>query len=595
MLGQVAPALAQSGARAASVPGSPAPDYAACQTQDDQAFASAIRSITRKALDRGLANVNYEAVVRAEWRKLDIDDVIDKRVEIAAAAVRSESSWSSLLKSLAYRKRAKELATAVAERVYRSDAVKTAISGLSTGVGQQIGQAIELSTIDAAGPAETCVKAFLGDRYGTTIAGAVQADARETFRVGTEAGGASVGAKAVLLENAGGLTGAVVLLVRRQLARMARRLGQRVVGAVLGRLVSVVAGGVGIALIAKDIWDLRFGMLPIITDEMKSKETKANVQMELAKSIEAQIDLQSDEIAAATADKIVGIWKSFQRAHAKTLELAEKQPEFRAFVDTLTRRELPRLDEAVALILPKDGEAGVMAYLRDGRLQTAVTRLSDAGMTIARERQSLSDGLKWSAIAGDKLPTVLDLGLHKRTAPDDFSRAALNRVLAVDNRAAALKLAALPPDTREILFELQPDKLTGLGRGLEVGELTSLASYLRGLARPAGQRVLELVADTPARMTALAKPAVRDAIVGSRDQLAAVNMLLRESGPLSPNIIGRDLSNAVDGTIHPRLIWEKHPIVVVGMGLVVLILLLLLRGIFFGGRRKPPAPAGDAI
>ena len=32
----------------------------------------------------------------------------------------------------------------------------------------------------------------------------------------------------------------------------------------LGRLVSVVAGGVGLVLIAKDIWDFRHGVLPII-------------------------------------------------------------------------------------------------------------------------------------------------------------------------------------------------------------------------------------------------------------------------------------------------------------------------------------------
>ncbi|MEL7303822.1 MAG: hypothetical protein AAGJ53_09025, partial [Pseudomonadota bacterium] len=186
-------------AQGATAQASRTPDYSACQTKDDATFEAAIRSITGKALQQGLAGIDFEAVVRSEWRKGQVSDVVDKRVEIAAAAIRSESTWSSLLKSLAYRKRARELATAVAERVYRSDAVKTAISGLATGVGTEIGRAIEISTIDAAGPAEACVKAFLSDRYGTTIAGAVQADARQSFTVGAEAGSANIGASAVLL------------------------------------------------------------------------------------------------------------------------------------------------------------------------------------------------------------------------------------------------------------------------------------------------------------------------------------------------------------------------------------------------------------
>ena len=55
-----------------------------------------------------------------------------------------------------------------------------------------------------------------------------------------------------------------ILLVRRQLANMAARIGQRLAGSILARLVSVVAGGIGLVLIAKDIWELRNGVLPII-------------------------------------------------------------------------------------------------------------------------------------------------------------------------------------------------------------------------------------------------------------------------------------------------------------------------------------------
>ena len=93
----------------------------------------------------------------------------------------------------------------------------------------------------------------------------------------------------MIVEGTDALAGTVVLLVRRQLANMASRIGQRVVGSILGRLVSMVAGGVGLVLIAKDIWDFRHGVLPIIGTEMKSKETKDKVREELAKSVSEQI------------------------------------------------------------------------------------------------------------------------------------------------------------------------------------------------------------------------------------------------------------------------------------------------------------------
>jgi hypothetical protein len=495
-----------------------------------------------------------------------------------------------LLKSLAYKKRAQELATAVAERVYRSDAVKDAMAGLATGVGEQIGQSIELSTIDASGPAQECVKAFLGPRYGSTVAGAVEQDAGEAFRVSPESGGARVGTRSVVLESAGGLTGAVVLLVRRQLGRMAQRLGQRMVGVVLGRIVSVAAGGVGLALIAKDIWDLRYGMLPIISEEMKSADTKEKVRAELARAIRLQILSHLDGIAAQTSERIVGIWKSFKSAHTKVLELAENDAAFREFVDTVGEGKLQRLDEVVALILPREGTNGVGKALRDGRLHTAVTQLGDTALTIARETGDLDAGLAWAAVAGDQLDAVLDLGLHRSAEPRSFTQSDLSRLLSLENRAAKLKLASVPPEDRAILFELQPSQLDSLGRGLSSTELQTLSRYLRGLTKEASRSVLEAVAANPGKMQIFSAEYVRNAVIASRDQTAAVGLLLRDGTTLSPAVIGQDFKAAFEGAISPVLLWEKHPIVIFAGGFLILLLLLLLRGLFSGGRKRKAPP-----
>src|SRR5690606_36898446 len=183
---------------------------------------------------------------------------------------------------------------------------------------------IELASLDATEPTLACLQAFVGGRYGATVAAAVGGEASREFGFDAGKGTAEISSGAVLRESSAGIAGAVALLTRRQLANLARQVGQRLVGSVLSRLVSIVAGGVGVALIAKDIWDLRHGVLPIIASEMKSTENKAKVQDELARSFSELISVHVDEIGAATANRVLDIWQDFRRAHARALDVAER-------------------------------------------------------------------------------------------------------------------------------------------------------------------------------------------------------------------------------------------------------------------------------
>ena len=82
---------ASAGNAAASI------DYQACQAGDDQAFKLAIEAVTISALTGGLKGVDYEAAVGAQWQRLDIDNIIDKRVDIAVEEVRNETSFGATL------------------------------------------------------------------------------------------------------------------------------------------------------------------------------------------------------------------------------------------------------------------------------------------------------------------------------------------------------------------------------------------------------------------------------------------------------------------------------------------------------------------
>ncbi|MCH9765633.1 MAG: hypothetical protein K0U34_06530, partial [Alphaproteobacteria bacterium] len=136
----------------AATPGAPAlaapltrADYESCQARDEAAFRSAIEAITIKALRKEIDTVDYDSVIAIEWRRLKLDELIDARVDEAVADVRDESSWGSLIKSLASQEQAQKLATAVAERVYQSDDMRTAIENLAVGVGRHVGGRIELA------------------------------------------------------------------------------------------------------------------------------------------------------------------------------------------------------------------------------------------------------------------------------------------------------------------------------------------------------------------------------------------------------------------------------------------------------------------
>jgi hypothetical protein len=378
----------------------------------------------------------------------------------------------------------------------------------------------------------------------------------------------------------------VLLIVRRQLSRMAMRVGQRVVGAILSRIVGVVAGGVGIALIAKDIWEFRNGVLPIITDEMKSAETRDKVQAELANVIGEQINEHAREIAGTAADRVTEIWREFRRAHAKVLEHAEKDERFRRFLDTVTPAKLPRLDEVVALILAGEGEPALTRRLNDGTLHRAIETMPAEAITIARDTRALETGFKWWALAGDKLPEVVAHDLHRLGPPEQMSNAALGRLLVLEDRVAITRLASLTRVEREPLLELPPRDLNRLARALPETELKALAGYMSVLEPAAAKRLLAVVGHAPARMAAYTASGVQSAILASHDQGEAVALIARSDAIFDFFVFAEDVRSVRAGRVSPLLLWARYPVALSVFAFVLLVVLLILWRLIFGRRPR---------
>jgi hypothetical protein len=226
-----------------------------------------------------------------------------------------------------------------------------------------------------------------------------------------------------------------------------------------------------------------------------------------------------------------------------------------------------------------------MARLANGTLDAAVNKLPDAGMAILRETRSVETALAWSAVAGDLLAKVTENGLHQRMKPGEVTRAMLLKLFALDDKLAISRLSALPREARATLFDLDSASLKLLARALPEAELTALSGYLTGLEAGPRERVLKTIAAAPRKMKLLAAGRVREAIVASRDQALAVDMMLRDGSGTAAEIIG-DLRSALDGKLSPWLIWDRHPMLVGFSVVPLLVVLMLVWRIFARPRRR---------
>ena len=99
---------------------------------------------------------------------------------------------------------------------------------------------------------------------------------------------------------------------------------------------------------------------------------------------------------------------------------------------------------------------------------------------------------------------------------------------------------------------------------------------------------MQVVAAEPAKMQILASHRVRERIIASSDQLAAVDMMLAPDSGLSSKALFQDTELVWDGRVAPLLLWDKHPRAVALAGFLSLILLIWLARLFRPKRISVP-------
>ena len=99
--------------------------------------------------------------------------------------------------------------------------------------------------------------------------------------------------------------------------------------------------------------------------------------------------------------------------------------------------------------------------------------------------------------------------------------------------------------------------------------------------------MLRAVAQTPARMAELGKPSVRDAILASSDQAAAVGMMLQASSMPDPNLhAGRTCASCSTAASARCCCGRSIRCALVATAVLALVLLLMMKRLLFGTRPK---------
>jgi hypothetical protein len=576
VLVELAPAFAQTAPNAAAV------TIQECDQLNSPQAREQFRKLTEGVLQKELGQVDYSALVEKHWREARVSERLDVEIDEAVRIERENTGTLDRLYSNVSSETAITIAKAVAERAYGSDGVKSALEDLAQGVGKDFGGKVEGAAKALAAPVVNCISSALQNRYGAAVAEAFTKETGGNFDVSTQTGAARIGAGDLAFERLGSISGIALIVSRSLIRRLTAALGRRIAGLIATRVLSMLTGIGGLLLLAYDLSQAYNGVFPVIAERMKSDEAKEQIKQEITKSLSEELSQQIEKIASDTSDYIYSTWLDFKQKYDVLLRLAEQNADFGRFLSERRVEQLAPLGQLVSFLIGEEREEGVFRRTRDGSLNRAILDLGPEGVALAIEGKSLDNALAWAKLAGARLPKAIEFSIPKLIAPDELTEKQLLALLGLDSRAAAGRMARLDRAAREALLNLPADELRELTRRHTEQELASIAFYQGRLDKAAAARVLREVTTNPESARVLAKPTIEKALVSSRDQLSAVDMLLRRDMLFGFARIDDDFTLVREGRVDFRIFLERYWLTALLILIGGLLLLSILRRLLFG-------------
>jgi hypothetical protein len=565
-----------------------------CSEVDEATLQDELNRVTQAVFARTLDEVDLAAIVDAQWARLGLDAVIDAEVDRAVERVRSEEAlWDTFLSGWSADK-AEELTRAVATYAFESEAFAQAIEELSNAVATELSQQIAVLSAESVSAAFYCLQTFIADNYAGVLVRKFEQQVQAAAEaVDLSAAGEVDNSILGVLNQHRTALGGVGVIIAAQIARrvvvnigrqIARRVAGRIVGRVLGRIgteiIPIVGWVVGTGLIAYDLYTSREGALPQIQEGLKSAEVKAGIRGEIVAAMEPEFRRESPQIARDVANDLFSQWREVRRNIRNVLALAEADPAFRTLLDGLASTdELARLVNLVSVAQPALGAEAFNQAVADGSLARLLQQ-PESALPILEQTKSVETTLAWAALAGDLLDPVVEFELYKHLTPDQLSRPLLERLLALDNRAAMEKLALLEPGAIEALLTVSSNNLNTLAAELSAEELKVVAGYLPLLEQERRNDLISQVASNPRLVELLADAGIKQRVVESRNVDATLAFL---ATPRSLDSLAGDVMAVAQGRVGLGLFTYKYgagqsTLIGVGGLLVLLLVLRLLYG-----------------
>ncbi len=567
---------------------------------------SELRLVTRQFFDAELGAVDLTRMVENKWLELGLPALLEAEVGEAVASVRSETGLGRRLTSSFSPAQATELAEKVANRAFTSEVFRVRLETLASEVAADFTGSFTSVAARSATSATACVQTYLGNTYGDAVSGAYEQEVRAQIEAtGAEAltGDFQPDRVAGLRSGVGVVSIAGGYIARAVAQRLSTQISRRVAGNVAARIlgragssvIPVVGWIVGGGLIVWDVADgLIRGPFPAIERQLAGDDTQRQIQGEISAALQEELPTVSAELSTAIATEVFAQWQGFTENFATVLSLAERSPAFRGALDGVPEVDLYKLAEVVQAV----PEAEVLEAAREGEL-SRVVELPESSLEILETSSSITTVLAWADLAGTRLDDVIDNEIYRYKTPDGFSQQTLNRLLATDNASTIARVAALPKEAMDTLLQQLPTaNLNALADEFDTAELQTVAQYADALAPEPFSALFVRLIERPSRLEKFAPEAVKDAVISSREPLAAVAFLGSEPtiGFLGWDFtegLTRDAVAVFSGAVSSRLFLAKYDLgslllllVVIGVALSIGRIIFLLLSKLFHRRKR---------
>ncbi len=481
-------------------------EYDACRdAADKETLRSEIARLIGQALENPETPLDVEAIVTKQWDRLGVDAVIDDVVDQAIKHLEDTEPWHLKAASAWGPPVAEAYAKLAATEAFSSPTFQSKMEELSKSVAEDITQNITAQFERAASVGLRCLEEYAGAQYSKEVF----ARALENVIIGIKPGSTPLGDRAYTVPIEILIPELTIMLVSSLLPRLMREIGETLVGRIAGNIAERILGKgatsllpaigwvIALAMLAYDLWQAGKGAFPQIREALQSPEAKAQIRNEVIVAVQESLPGQVDVAAFLMAAKLVDKWDRFCLDYAGICQLKEKNARFAGLVKESKLAKLVIIRDVVQFYREELGENELLASIDSYNLDKVVefvssfvqsqagvpagskpTSLQAPIISLLRDTHDTAVALQWAEMADGKLSRLIDYGVHRSTAIEEWDGETLIALLTLPKARDIQKLLNMTAEERRILLSLPSDQMKAFVTNCTESQLSELSGQM---------------------------------------------------------------------------------------------------------------------